>query len=93
MLMTRDEVLSASRAHDPELRRPGVRHAAVFGSVARGEAGPDSDIDVLVRFDPEASVTLWDYAGLKRRVARMVGVGRHSIDVIEFDALGPLVRS
>jgi predicted nucleotidyltransferase len=90
--MTRDEVLSALKAHPPELRGRGVRHAAVFGSVARNEAGPASDIDVLVRFDPLASVKLWDYAGLKRRVARIVGSGRHSVDVIDLDALSPLVR-
>ncbi len=90
--MTRDDILSALKANEPELRRRGVSHAAVFGSVARGEAGPGSDVDVLVRFDPQAAITLWDYAGLKRRVARMVGVSLKMIDVIDLDAMSPLVR-
>lgn len=47
----------------PLLRRSGVRSAAVFGSTARGEAGPDSDLDLLVEFGP--GVDLLDAAGLK----------------------------
>lgn len=34
----------------PVLRRSGVEYAGVFGSVARGEAGPESDLDILVRY-------------------------------------------
>jgi predicted nucleotidyltransferase len=45
-------VLEALKAHESELRQLGVRHAAVFGSVARGQARPQSDIDVLVDLDP-----------------------------------------
>jgi predicted nucleotidyltransferase len=45
-------VLEALKAHENELRQLGVRHAAVFGSVARGQARPQSDIDVLVDLDP-----------------------------------------
>jgi predicted nucleotidyltransferase len=45
-------VLEALKAHEAELRQLGVRHAAVFGSVARGQARPQSDIDVLVDLDP-----------------------------------------
>jgi len=36
------------------LRSAGVRRLGIFGSVARGEAGEESDVDVLVRFHPEA---------------------------------------
>jgi Nucleotidyltransferase domain len=42
-----------------------VRRAAVFGSVARGNNGADSDIDILVEIDPDAHLTVYDYAGLK----------------------------
>ena len=45
--MTRDDILAALKSHWPELRRRVVSHAAVFGSLARGDAGPKSDIDVL----------------------------------------------
>jgi predicted nucleotidyltransferase len=40
-----------------EVRAAGVRHAAVFGSVARGDAVANSDIDILVELDPEAHVS------------------------------------
>ena len=48
------QVLNVLNAHEAELRRRGVCHAAVFGSVARGEAGSHSDIDVLVDLDPQS---------------------------------------
>jgi predicted nucleotidyltransferase len=44
-------VLERLRAHETDLRQLGVAHASVFGSVARGEAGAESDIDVLVELD------------------------------------------
>ena len=53
-MTTLDHVLDVLRAHEPELRRRGVLHAGVFGSIARGEDRPDSDVDILVEIDPEA---------------------------------------
>ena len=53
MTGTLDDVLEMLRTHESELRRLGVSHAAVFGSVARSEARADSDIDVLVELDPD----------------------------------------
>ena len=45
-------------------RRYHVRELAVFGSAARRDLRPDSDIDLLVEFDPDALVGLIDHAGL-----------------------------
>jgi len=70
--MTREDVLQVLRDHEAELRERGVIPAALFGSLARGEAGPKSDIDVAIRFAPDASITLWSYAGLKRRVSSLL---------------------
>ena len=42
------ETLALLQAHQAELQRRGVRHAAVFGSVARGDARPESDTDILI---------------------------------------------
>jgi predicted nucleotidyltransferase len=47
-----DAVLAILRAHFPELQAMGIRSMALFGSVARGEAGPESDVDLLVEFEP-----------------------------------------
>jgi len=46
--MRRDEALALLGNHREELRRLGVQSLAVFGSVARDEAGPESDVDILV---------------------------------------------
>ncbi|WP_426024290.1 nucleotidyltransferase family protein [Brevundimonas sp. PWP3-1b1] len=57
-------VIAVLREHESELRRQGVTHAALFGSVARGDAGPDSDLDIMVQIDPAADVNLYDYVGI-----------------------------
>ena len=49
--MRLEDVKIALAAHEAELKRQGVKSLAVFGSVARGDAGPDSDLDLLVEFD------------------------------------------
>ena len=50
--MKRDQVIRILSEHSEELRtRYGVHHLSLFGSVARDEAGPDSDVDLLVEFD------------------------------------------
>jgi predicted nucleotidyltransferase len=69
--MDKDAVIAVLRAHQAELERLGVLHAGVFGSVARGEAGPDSDIDIAVDLRDGAIVTIFDYAGLKREVGEL----------------------
>ncbi len=51
--------------------RYGASNVRVFGSVARGEAGPESDIDLLVDFAPEAS--LFDLVGLKQDLEELLG--------------------
>lgn len=67
------EALETLRAHEQDLRRRGVGHAAVFGSVARGEAAPDSDIDVLVDFDPAHPIGVFEYARLELDLGKLLG--------------------
>jgi predicted nucleotidyltransferase len=47
-----DELSKSLQKHRPFISQLGVKSLDVFGSVARGEAGPDSDIDLVVDFDP-----------------------------------------
>ncbi|SRR6266404_2661143 len=84
-----DNVLDKLRTHEGELRRLGVSHAAVFGSVARGEARADSDIDVLVELDRDRPLGIFQYARLKLYINEILnGAG----DVVNRRTLKPLLR-
>jgi len=56
MVLKRDEVLSLVAAHQEELKQLGVKSLDLFGSVARDEAHPDSDVDFLVEFNRAVSL-------------------------------------
>ena len=49
--MTRRTIISRIRKHRAQLTKLGVKSVSIFGSVARGEERPDSDVDILVEFD------------------------------------------
>ena len=87
--MNRSQAVETLRRSEGDLRARGVRRAAVFGSVARGEAGPNSDIDIMVEIDPDAHLTVFDYAGLKDYIA---GLFDGPVDVVNRDSLKPYVR-
>ena len=82
-------ILKVLHEHEAELRERGVSHAAVFGSVARGEARPDSDIDVLVDLDPGNPMGVFEYSRLKLYVAELFD---HPADVVNRPTLKPLLR-
>jgi predicted nucleotidyltransferase len=87
--MKRDEIIRTLKEREADLRAHGVTHAALFGSVARDEQRPDSDIDILVDLDPAVVATMFDYAGLKDYVASLF---QGSVDVIDREALKPRLR-
>ena len=89
MAGTLDNVLDKLRTHEGELRRLGVSHAAVFGSIARGEARAGSDIDVLVELDQDRPLGIFEYARLKLYINEIIeGAG----DVVNRRTLKPLLR-
>lgn len=89
MVATLSDVLGTLQAHEIDLRRLGVRHAGVFGSVARGEARVDSDIDVLVDLDPQQPIGVFEYARLKLYIGELLGGAG---DVVNRKTLKPLLR-
>jgi uncharacterized protein len=71
--MDREQVVATLREHEVELRAAGVIRLSLFGSTARGEQRPDSDIDLLAAFDNTRRISLLDVAGIELRIARMLG--------------------
>ena len=70
-------------------RRYQVRELAVFGSAAKGEMRPDSDVDLLVEFLPEAQIGLLEHAGLMLDLSELLG---RKVDLVSKRALKPLIR-
>ncbi len=70
-------------------RRYHVKELSVFGSHARGDARPDSDIDFLVEFQPGAPVGLIEYAALMRELSALLD---RKVDLVSKKALKPLLR-
>jgi uncharacterized protein len=77
-----------SRRVIPTLRKRGVVRASIFGSVARGDDRPGSDLDLLVEFEPGR--TLLDLSGLRLDLEDELG---RPVDVVTPNGLHPLLRS
>jgi predicted nucleotidyltransferase len=65
-------------------RRWGVSELALFGSAARRELRPDSDVDVMVRFNPESSHSVWDLVAMKDALSEIFG---RPVDLLEADSI------
>jgi uncharacterized protein len=89
VFMNRDDIIEKLKEREADLRAQGVAHAALFGSVARGDNGPYSDIDIMVELDPAARVTMFDYVGIKEYIEAMFN---QPVDVVNRDGLKPRVR-
>ena len=86
--MRRDEALKVLSEHKSELRQKfGVKSIAIFGSTARGEVTPQSDIDVLVGFNPLAAPSLLDFIHLKHFLSDKLN---GKVDLVERRSLIPL---
>ena len=70
-------------------RRNRIRQLALFGSVLRDDFGPDSDLDVLVEFEPGTRVGLIKMAGLEIELSRMLG---RKVDLNTPKCLSPYFR-
>ena len=78
------------RLHERDLRALGVTACSLFGSVARGEAGPGSDVDVAVRLDEARRLTLFDLAEVSHRLEAMLGT---KVDVVSEAGMRPRFRA
>jgi predicted nucleotidyltransferase len=87
--MNRQQILDRLRENERALRERGVTHAALFGSRARGDNRPDSDTDIMIEVDPEAHITVFEYAGLKEYIASLFD---GPVDVVDREGLKRYVR-
>lgn len=86
--MDRDDVIATLRAHEPELKAAGVARLCVFGSVARGDHGAESDIDIAFAFDDDG-VSLLDLVHLENRLSDLLGA---RVDLVQEKSLKTRVR-
>lgn len=87
--MRRDEIIETLRNYREELQRDfGVESIALFGSAARGDAGPASDIDILV--DVQRSISLFRLVALQLRLQEILHASK--VDVVMRDAIFPDLR-
>ena len=87
--MTKDEIIAKFRENEAALRARGVSYAALFGSVARGDNRPDSDIDIMIDIQPGALDDIYSYVGLKKYIAALFA---GHVDVVDRGSLKPHVR-
>jgi predicted nucleotidyltransferase len=87
--MRRDEIVAILRNSREELRRDfGVESIALFGSVARGDSGPRSDIDILV--DVPGPISLFQFVALRLRLQELLKAS--DVDVVLRDSILPPLR-
>jgi predicted nucleotidyltransferase len=71
-------------------RRHGIVELALFGSAARGELRPDSDVDLLVTFAPDARLSLFDFAQIQAELSDLFG---RTVDLVERGSIeNPFMR-
>jgi len=85
--MKEDQIEEIKKTLIEVLRKHEVKKAALFGSIVRGEATEESDIDLLIEFEGRKS--LLDLAGLKLDLQELL---RRRVDVLTYKSLHPLLK-
>jgi predicted nucleotidyltransferase len=89
-LEERQRVIDLLRRREPELRARGLTGLALFGSIARGDLGPASDVDLLIEVDPACRFGLFAFLDLKDELAGLLG---RRVDLAFADAMRPRLRA
>jgi predicted nucleotidyltransferase len=84
------DIIARLRGAAEVLKSHGVAHLWVFGSVARGTAGPDSDLDLIAEIGAETPLSLTGFARLRADLSDLLG---HHVDLAEWHLLRPTVTA
>jgi len=87
-MLDRETILKRLKQHEPELRRKGVSALFLFGSIARGEAGAESDVDLFFDYD-DPSLSLLDVIGIEQFLADELET---KVDAMTRSSLHPLLK-
>jgi uncharacterized protein len=87
--MERDAVIAKLKANEDAVRALGATSLYLYGSTARNEARPDSDVDVFIEYDPAGHFSLLDLVGIQQELEERLGT---TVDVATRDGLHPLLR-
>ncbi len=88
--LSRDAVVERLRAHETELKDMGVERLSLFGSVARGEAGAGSDVDLAAELDRNRKIDLFHYGAIAERLEALLGV---KVDLLTEPARKPRMQA
>jgi uncharacterized protein len=87
--MNDQDIIARLRENEAALRARGVHHVALFGSRARADARPDSDIDLMIEIEPDASIDMLEYINITHYLTDLFP-GR--VDVANHPRLKPFVQ-
>ncbi len=88
--MDKGLMIARLRQHEPELRAAGIVHLRVYGSVARDEASPYSDVDLMAEFDGSKRLTLVSMGRLQNRLSDILNA---KVDLSSADWMKDPVRT
>jgi predicted nucleotidyltransferase len=87
--MSRDEVIAKLRQHAPELQAAGILHLALFGSTARNEARPESDVDLMAEYDPAVRLSLLDICKLQGKIEDLL---QSKVELATRSRMRPIIK-
>jgi uncharacterized protein len=87
--MGKQDIITTLQANRALLDEFSIKSLSVFGSTVRDEARPESDVDILVEFEPDARIGLFEFVRLKNALTELLGV---PVDLVTPDALHPGLR-
>lgn len=88
--MNSSHTLAALKSFEADLREQGVCALYVFGSIARGEAGPNSDIDLSFDIAPDVKFSLFDQARIAHDLSEALGA---KVDFVPRSEIHPYIRA